>query len=371
MALVETLDQRERLEIKYRWHAACERSQLGQWSTTPLGGQGQHAGLPRIRHTSDIELGPPTRIRLAVPPGLTLAAIREAAPALAETLGVHAVRFRPGPRRGDVVAVLLERDPLAQVVPAGLPVPAGHVLVGVDEDGQTVSAPAPDLGHTIVQGMTRSGKSVWTYSLLGQLAGMGPAVRIVGIDPSGITLRPFRDDPLRVLGTADPDRYVEVLGALVEDMDERMAAMPRNRDVLPVSAEHPVTFVVCEELAGMYRVLGKKRAEEVRDRLLGRLLAEGAKVGIRVVLIVQRAEAAVVGAFERAQCSTRLSFRVDNAESVRMLHPAVPAELVAQHATALAGTALLTAPGVALARLRGPYVGGYEEFAAVIEAAGV
>ncbi|OLM28244.1 hypothetical protein Ae717Ps2_6731c [Pseudonocardia sp. Ae717_Ps2] len=56
--------------------------------------------------------------------------------------------------------------------------------------------------------------------------------------------------------------------------------------------------------------------------LIGRLLAEGAKAGYRLVLIVQRAEAAIVGAFERAMCSLRISFRTDNRASVELLHPA-------------------------------------------------
>jgi hypothetical protein len=55
--------------------------------------------------------------------------------------------------------------------------------------------------------------------------------------------------------------------------------------------------------------------------LLGRLLAEGAKVGIRCILLVQRAEAAVIDAFARAMCSLRISFRCDNRASVELLHP--------------------------------------------------
>ncbi|WP_075334794.1 hypothetical protein [Pseudonocardia sp. Ae717_Ps2] len=49
------------------------------------------------------------------------------------------------------------------------------------------------------------------------------------------------------------------------------------------------------------------------------------------MLIVQRAEAAIVGAFERAMCSLRISFRTDNRASVELLHPGAPAELADQH----------------------------------------
>lgn len=75
---------------------------------------------------------------------------------------------------------------------------------------------------------------------------------------------------------------------------------------------------------------------------------------MRCLLITQRAEAAVLGAYERGQSSHRLSFRVDTAATIEMLHPGVPADVAIEHATARAGVALLTAPGQPLTRLRAP-----------------
>ncbi|OLM28449.1 hypothetical protein Ae717Ps2_6345 [Pseudonocardia sp. Ae717_Ps2] len=87
------------------------------------------------------------------------------------------------------------------------------------------------------------------------------------------------------------------------------------------------------------------------------------------MLIVQRAEAAIVGAFERAMCSLRISFRTDNRASVELLHPGAPAELADQHTVACPGVALLSAPGEELTRFRAPYLGGYPEYVAAVRAA--
>jgi S-DNA-T family DNA segregation ATPase FtsK/SpoIIIE len=78
-----------------------------------------------------------------------------------------------------------------------------------------------------------------------------------------------------------------------------------------------------------------------------------------VITLAQRAEATVVGAFERDQSLTRLTFGVSDANTVKMLHSDVPEDVIATHAASPKGTALLTAPQLPLARIRGPWVGSY------------
>ena len=102
--------------------------------------------------------------------------------------------------------------------------------------------------------------------------------------------------------------------------------------------------------------------------LIGRLLAEGAKAGYRLVLIVQRAEATIVGAFEREMCSLRVSFCTDNRASVELLHPGAPAEIADQHTVVRSGVALMSAPGDELTRFRAPYLGGYPAYVAAVRA---
>ncbi len=88
---------------------------------------------------------------------------------------------------------------------------------------------------------------------------------------------------------------------------------------------------------------------------------------MRVLILVQRAEANVVGAFERSNCALRISFGVDSPESVRLLHPAAPDP--DDHVNAPPGVALLSAPGVPLVRFRAGLVGDYAAYFRRVQAA--
>jgi DNA segregation ATPase FtsK/SpoIIIE-like protein len=269
---------------------------------------------------------------------------------------------------------VLTVDPLAGVLaldaaPGGSP----RVVLGRDEGGVELAVDdAADLPHLIVQGQTRSGKSTWLYALLVQLVRQQRVI-VAGVDPSGITLRPFagtRHARWQASGLSDLDALEGVLVALVDDMDTRLAAMPLDRDILPVSDEYPLVVTVLEEYPALLRALDAadpKQGKRCRA-LVARLLAESHKVGHRVVIAAQRAEAGIVGAAERAQCGGRLSFRVDSADSVKLLHP--DAELLAAgHTAAEPGIALCSWPGRPLTRMRGPFLGGYREYSAAITAA--
>lgn len=98
---------------------------------------------------------------------------------------------------------------------------------------------------------------------------------------------------------------------------------------------------------------------------MARLLAESHKVGHRVILAAQRAEASIVGAAERAQCAGRLSFRVDSADSVKLLHSDGD-EHAAAHTAALPDIALCTWPGRPLTRIRAPWIGSYAAYVAAV-----
>ncbi|CAA9212307.1 MAG: hypothetical protein AVDCRST_MAG54-167 [uncultured Actinomycetospora sp.] len=61
----------------------------------------------------------------------------------------------------------------------------------------------------------------------------------------------------------------------------------------------------------------RPRGSERGVALIARLLSAGRKAGGRVLIIVQRADAAVVDGLVRAQCAPRVSFSVDSGEAVR------------------------------------------------------
>lgn len=282
---------------------------------------------------------------------------------LAEGMGVATVRVTPT-RPGYVRVALLLRDPLAathEATSGPLRSALDPLPLGIGEDGTQLSMDLGASAHLIVQGTTGSGKSVFTYGLLAQLAA-APDVLVTGSDVSGLLLAPWADHPRhaghQVLGTGDPQAHVALLEQRVAHMDKAIAAIPRGRDSVQLGPDCPITLVIVEEFAGLLRLLDStdKRLGIRARTALARLQAEGRKAGIRVMLIVQRADAAIIGAYERGQASHRISFRVDTRAAVDMLHPGVEAEIADEHATAPAGVALLTAPGRPLLRFRAPHL---------------
>ncbi|OJY53541.1 hypothetical protein [Pseudonocardia sp. 73-21] len=353
--------------LVWSFREACIGAGVAQAVDAPIAGTGFRA--PEITH---VELGPPVRLTVRMPPGMVPAALRRAGPLVAPHLGGVALRVTDRGHGWALVDVLTV-DPLADYVPLHLPRTGPAVLIGRGEDGLDITEDWRRGAHTIVQGVTRSGKSVWTYGALAQLAAQ-PDVLITGCDPTGLLWRPFamsRHAGWQVSGLADLAAHEALLRRLVDEMDRRVRELPTDRDTIAVDLERPMLVVVLEEYPGLLRAVDaaeKDLGKRIRA-LVGRLLAEGAKVGIRVVILAQRAEAAVVGAFERAMCSLRISFRTDNRASVELLHPGTDVQVADAHTSAEPGIALMSAPGRELTRIRAPYLGGYPEYTAAIAGA--
>lgn len=348
--------QQLRDALKWAFRDAAIGAGLGLSVDAPVAGTSQ-----RTPTVTNIDLGPPTRFTVRMLGGQVPAQLARVGRLIAPHLGGIGLRVTDR-GHGWALVELLTVDPLAVVVPLLLPRP--DILLGRLEDGRWRTLDRPeDLPHIIAQGQTRSGKSTWLYALLAQLAGR---VEVAGVDPSRLTLGPFAG-PRVVLGLNDLEAVEGVLAGLVADMDERLAAMPSNADVLPLTHAHPLRLVVLEEWPGTLRALEADQKQLKRCRaLVARLLAESHKVGYRVILACQRAEAAIVGGTERAQCGGRLSFRVDSLDSVKLLHPDCD-DLVAEHAAAPAGIALISWPGQPLTRMRAPLLTYAEYTAAVAE----
>lgn len=310
--------------------------------------------------------GPPVTLMVGLVTGQLVTDFQAQAERLAEGMGVRSVRMT-GAGRGWMKVTLQTGDPLA--VAAGLPVrPAGTsagvpVVLGTDEDGQVVAVDFRDRVHLIIQGRTGSGKSRLSYSVLAQLAA-APDALIAGSDPSSVLLRPFRDTRharWQVLG-GDVTAHVGLLEDLVAEMDTRLAAIPERCDTLPISTEHPWMFVILEEWLAVLGLAGTDR--KLRERAVGavrRLATESGKVGMRLVMLPQRAEANEIGgALLRGQFTYRVSLPVDNIDAVRLLHPTVPLAVAESHVThGQAGIALVDAPGREVRRLRTPWIGDY------------
>jgi S-DNA-T family DNA segregation ATPase FtsK/SpoIIIE len=363
---------------------AAQASMLvDRWVTTAynigLGVDGSGA-TGRIPQVISVTLGPSPRLLVRLRPGQSAADLVDVADRLALGMGVHSVRITPRHTRFARVDLVLV-DPLAGRVP--LPAPLTTVTapaaLGRVESGELLSTVLAQQAHMIVQGQTRSGKSRWCYGFLGQLAS-APDLVIAGSDVTGLLLRPFagtRHEAHQTLGSVSAEAHVRRLEGLVAEMDRRIARIPARRDTLPITDEHSLMLVVIEEYPGLLELAaatdakvgkGSKLRERIRGAV-GRLLAESAKAAMRVLLITQRAEAGIIGGFHRGQAPVRISFRVEDTESIKMLHPACPDGLAEAHLSTPAGFALVSGPELPLARMRAPHMGDYADYVDLISAA--
>lgn len=299
----------------------------------------------------------------------TLRRMQDEASSLARVLGFQRVDFAKWRNPGHVYARGFDRDPLGGVREVedqrdqDFPLTIGRL-----ENGGDAEADLTDAAHVAIQGATRSGKSVLTYGLLGNLAGR-ENVRVCGADPTGLLLGPWakRDDsgPIALggIGAAEDDEldgYVDLATGLMQEMQERARILHESGQdkISDFTADLPLLVVVLEEYPGLLEALkagdvgrgtaktadGPKR-EPVFVSAVGRLLREGAKYGIRVLILAQRMDASLIGGGARSQLGMRITLRIDNADGVRMLHEGVDSELVSQVAQFSPGQGIFQVPG--------------------------
>jgi DNA segregation ATPase FtsK/SpoIIIE-like protein len=131
-------------------------------------------------------------------------------------------------------------------------------------------------------------------------------------------------------------------------------------------------MVVLEEYPGILEAA--QRADDLSgarggDRLAPRiaadvasLVAQGAKVGVRVLLLIQRAEASIMSGAVRANAGTRMTLKVDNTDSVRMLHPSATSDEAEPVGRFAPGVALFEGPGIDRCVMRNLYVPTYGHY---------
>ncbi|MFP7706554.1 FtsK/SpoIIIE domain-containing protein [Trueperella sp. LYQ141] len=232
-----------------------------------------------------------------------------------------------------------------------------------------IALPLASPHHLLISGRTRSGKSVLLYSVLAQLAARDE-VLVGGVDPSGIVfnaLGSFPGEEFRALTLRDPHRCLAVLAGLVEVMDQRIQALLRDKldKFTTFSREFPLLLVVLEEypgllaaLEGIDRASGVKPAERIEPQvraLVQRLALEGAKVGVRLVVVTQRADATILTGVLRSQLSVKFAFAQD-ADGFRMLFPELPEDLKARSVRLCPGEALVELPGAPVGLFKADFI---------------
>lgn len=319
--------------IRRHWLDICRQSRTTVEQRT---GSKIVVHAPRVASIRPSALGVDLRVRTI--PGQPTQSILEAKDRLSSALGVPLRATEVDPTTVCLTAVL--RDPLNDVRVAGTSVTT-HIVVGRCDDGTEAIIDLADAAHIAVQGMTRSGKSALLYTILGQLVAAAN-VHVCGIDPNQVLLGPLAEAPGIdskdfVLGS-DPVAALALLDEACRVMDERA----RRLTDLGIAAHEeftddlPVCVIVLEEYAGLLRQAAahdgalkpaERTAGKIKQRV-ARLVSEGAKAGIRVVLITQRMDASIVDGDSRGQFGTRITLSVDNGDAVRMLHPQASPETV-------------------------------------------
>lgn len=251
------------------------------------------------------------------------------------------------------------------------------IQLGRDETGRRLVGDLAEASHWVGSGVTRSGKSVLTYSILAQAA-RNDAVLVVGCDPTTLVLGPHqdrRDHGHFALGLDDMGQHLAVLDWCKEESDRRIAAMRSLKidKYAEFSPGLPLILLVLEEYPGILEAAemedmadGRKPADRIAPRIRARvsaLVAQSAKAGVRVLLLMQRAEvAAGLSGSARSNFGTRIQLRADNPDGVRMLHPSATPEECEAVGQFLPGVGLIAAPGLSRRRFRADFVPDYATY---------
>lgn len=287
-------------------------------------------------------------IEMRTPPGWTLEKFQKVMPMWSEYIGYPMKADSPKPGQIQIL-VRTAGDVLQGVRPARTGDMGTKALVARGENGQDIYLDFAEATHTIIQGSTRSGKSVFAYGFLGQIA-FSREVEIWGIDPNAVLLAPvqraFDDHPERFVIGTDPEKSLELLERVVKIMDDRIISLVDRRieKISEFTSDEPVMVLILEEYASLLRSaqdVDKKMHDKIK-RLVGRIYAEGAKAGIRAVMILQRADAVLVDGPTRSNAMQRITLGVDKSEAVRMLHEDLEPEEVKRVLSFMNGRFIMT-----------------------------
>lgn len=313
------------------WFKACRDSGIAREDLEP---DAVTIQVPRIVSIERVPLG--LRLIVQAVPGQPANDLAKHADNIASALGVWFRCKVIGPSTCEVVAEL--HDPLDGIRHAGTSI-STEIVVGRCDDGTDAIIDLAESSHLAIQGMTRSGKSAVCYTAIGQFVA-SDSVRISGIDPNRVLLQPLAE----ALGAEDFVLGFDATAALAL-LDRTCAVLDRRLALLTewgiaemkdFGPDLRVRVLILEEYASLIRSAnahdeGLKPAERVAPKIkqrVARLVSEGAKAGIRVMLITQRMDASIVDGDSRAQFGTRITMGVDNADAVRMLHPQATPEAV-------------------------------------------
>jgi S-DNA-T family DNA segregation ATPase FtsK/SpoIIIE len=204
-----------------------------------------------------------------------------------------------------------------------------RLCVGIqEENGKPLLLDPLNQPHTLVAGITGSGKSVLMQNLILSIAATRtPAeAHIYLIDPKyGVDYRPLDELPHVEVGSGgiidDPHAAVHVLEGLVDEMNRRYelfkAAKVPNVHAYRRSTGNqlPILWIVHDEFADWMQT------DDYRDavpNIVGRLSVKARAAGIFLLFAAQRPDKDVMPMQLRSQLGNRLILKVDNAATAEI-----------------------------------------------------
>ena len=203
------------------------------------------------------------------------------------------------------------------------------LCVGIrEEDGQPLLLDPLNQPHTLIAGITGSGKSVLMQNLILSIAATrDPSeAHVYLIDPKfGVDYRPLDELPHVEVGSGgiidDPHAAVTTLEGLVDEMNRRYelfkaARVPNVQAYRKATGQPlPILWIIHDEFADWMQT------DEYRDsvpNIVGRLSVKARAAGIFLLFAAQRPDKDVMPMQLRSQLGNRLILKVDNAATAEI-----------------------------------------------------
>jgi S-DNA-T family DNA segregation ATPase FtsK/SpoIIIE len=198
------------------------------------------------------------------------------------------------------------------------------LCIGIrEEDGRPMFLDPFNQPHTLIAGITGSGKSVLVQNLILSIAATRSPeeAHIYLIDPKfGVDYRPLDELPHVEAGSGgiidDPSAAIKVLDGLVDEMNRRYELFKQTR-VPNIHAYRrttgkplPSLWIIHDEFADWMQTEDYKQAV---PEIVGRLSVKARAAGIFLIFAAQRPDKDVMPMQLRSQLGNRLILKVDNA----------------------------------------------------------
>ncbi|MRJ03100.1 MAG: DNA translocase FtsK [Epsilonproteobacteria bacterium] len=201
------------------------------------------------------------------------------------------------------------------------------IALGKDTQGRPFVTDLAKLPHLLIAGTTGSGKSVGINGMVLSLLyrNTPKELRLMMVDPKMLEFAPYDGIPhLLTPVITDPQRAVEALGKMVEEMERRYKLMSEKRskniESFNKKAEKggfeklPYIVVIIDELADLMITGGKDL-----EYSIARLAQMARAAGIHLIVATQRPSVDVVTGLIKANLPARISFRVGQKVDSRVI----------------------------------------------------